>query len=278
MRSEVFSGAHLRHVFENARAALGEDAVILRTEVLHHEGATRFQLTVAPMDEVETLRRRLNTPAPVFRRGPYGRGDIGPFVMALVGPTGSGKTTTVAKLALNASAFRNQRVGVLTVDTYRVGALEQIGELAALADLVLEVAYEPKDMLRALARLDECDVVIIDTPGRSPHAQQVNGVWRSMLQSVSPDEVHLMIPSGLRPDLAAALVTEYAACRPTHALYAKVDELHDESALVDLSDAVPLPARWVTTGQDIPHDLDLAHGRVLAALGTAHPDTRMVAA
>lgn len=278
MRSEVFTGTHLRHVFEDARRALGEDVVILHTEVTRRDGQTVFNLTATPTEDFEGLERRLHAPTPGLRRGPYGHGDLGPFLVALVGPTGAGKSTTVPKLALSPMAFHQQRVGVLTMDAYRVGALEQMGELAGLADLSLEIAYEPREVPRALARLDRCDVVVIDTPGRSPRASRINAEWRTMLRSVSPDEVHLMIPAGLRPALAARLVEEYADCQPTHALFAKVDEGIDNAGLLELADAVDLPVRWVTTGQDFRCDLEMAHDRVLSALGAEVPKRRMVAA
>ncbi len=277
MRSELFSGSNLRDVFDHARAALGEDVVILRTDVSRRDGASTFQVVAAPADEVEGLRRRLDGPAQGRRRGPFGRGDIGPLVVALVGPTGVGKTTTVAKLALAAAGFRRQTVGVLTLDTFRVGALEQISELTGLADLALEVAYEPADVPRALARLDRCDVVVVDTPGRSPRSERINAKWRAMLQAASPDEVHLMIPAALRPSLLAPLCAEYASCHPTHALFAKADELGDDDLLLELTGLAELPVRWVTSGQDVRQDLEIAHGRVLSAL-SGRATSRPVAA
>jgi flagellar biosynthesis protein FlhF len=269
MRSEVFSGPDLRGVFEHARTVLGEDVVILRTDVIRRDGTPVFEVIAAPAGDVEAVQHRLSQPLPSLARGPRGRGDIGPFVVALVGPTGVGKTTTVTKLALSGSGFRNHKVGVLTLDTFRVGALEQISELTGLSGLALEVASAPRDVPRALARLDACDVVIVDTPGRSPRAHDLNAMWRSMLQIASPDETHLMIPATLRPTLMPPLCDAYAGCRPTHVLFTKVDELDDDASLGELAAAAHLPIRWLTVGQDIRGDLIPARGRVLAALTAA---------
>ncbi len=273
MRSETFSGTDLRSVFERARSVLGDDVVILRTDVNRRDGKTIFELTAAPPEDVDAVRRRLHAPVPGFARGPHGRGDIGPFVVALVGPTGVGKTTTATKLALAASGFRNRKVGVLTLDTFRVGALEQIGELTGLSGLALEVASDPKGVLRALARLDACDVVVVDTPGRSPRAHELNTMWRSILQVASPDETHLLIPATLRPTLVSQLRAEYATCRPTHMLLTKVDELSDEGSLGEIAAAADLPVRWLTAGQDVVRDLDLARGPVLSALASVRGTT-----
>ena len=188
--------------------------------------------------------------------------------MALVGPTGAGKTTTAAKLAVHPEAFGGRKVGLLTLDTYRVGALEQLEIVAEVARLPLEVAYAAGEVEGALRRLAACDVVIVDTPGRSPKADALNDEWRALLAAARPDETHLVLPATLRPDIAVSVHTAHAA---THLLLSKLDEVPGEAGVADLALALPLPARWVTDGQEIPADLRPAPARILASLGL-HPE------
>ena len=118
MRLETFRGPDLGAVSERAYAVLGRDAMIVRTRVLREGDRTVVEVTATPAHEVERLRAQL-APERLPLPGERGR----PFVLALVGPTGAGKTTTAAKLATHPAAFGSWRVGLLTLDTFRVGAV-----------------------------------------------------------------------------------------------------------------------------------------------------------
>jgi flagellar biosynthesis protein FlhF len=158
-------------------------------------------------------------------------------------------------------------VGLLTLDTYRVGAVEQLAIVAELAGLPLEVAYGPGEAEDAMRRLSACDVVLIDTPGRSPRAEQLNSEWGALLAETRPDEVHLVLPAVLRGDVASALSRSFAAFGATHLLLTKIDEVPGETGVADLAGSMGLPARWITDGQEIPTDLRPAVPRILATLG-----------
>lgn len=257
MRVETFRGPDLGSVSERVRAALGEEAMIVRTRVL--SGAV--EVVAAAAHDVERLRGRLE-PLPL----PQGRAGR-PCVVALVGPTGAGKTTTAAKLAVHPGAFGRRRVGLLTLDTYRVGALEQLQTYAEIAGLPLEVAYHAREVPEALKRLRDREVVLVDTPGRSPRAQELNAGWRDLLAAVGPDEVHLVLPATVRADVALAALDAYEPFGTTHLLLSKLDEVPGEAGVAELAFRLDLPARWVTDGQEIPADLHRAGGRILASLG-----------
>src|SRR5688572_17599736 len=96
------------------------------------------------------------------------RSGRGSLVIALVGPTGAGKTTTIAKLATHPSVFGERTVGLIGLDTYRIGAVDQLRTYAEIARLPFEIAYTVEDAERARQRLAKCDVILIDAPGRSP--------------------------------------------------------------------------------------------------------------
>jgi flagellar biosynthesis protein FlhF len=278
MQFESFSGTDLRRVFDEARSVLGDDAIIVRSEMRRDAVHTRVEVIAARAMDIERLRQRLSPETPVLQKSLGGRGQFGPYVVALVGPTGAGKTTTAAKLALHADAFGHNRVGLLTLDTFRVGAIEQMQAFAEIAELRLEVVYDEREAIGALQRLDDCDVVIVDTPGRGPRSHADSARWQALLKPLSPDEVHLVVPATIRTDIAVALRNAYAACAPTHAIISKADEVPEDGGLAALAASLDLPARWMTDGQSIPDDLQAAR-RIISMMGSGTPSSnRAIAA
>ncbi|MBL0173477.1 MAG: hypothetical protein IPP90_22855 [Gemmatimonadaceae bacterium] len=268
MAPERFRGADLPHVADRARRALGDDVMILHTRMVRDGGVPMVEVLATTSDVIDRLRARLE-PAPFPRQ--MRAADGKPYRIALVGPTGAGKTTTAAKLAVRRGMFGAARTGLLTLDTYRVGGMEQLATYAELADVPFEVIYDASEIDAAMKRLSSCDVVIIDTPGRSPASSQLTERWRSLLDALAPDEVHLVLPASLRPDLARDVSRAYAGTRAhrgaTHLLLSKVDEVPRESGVADLALSLEMPTRWVTDGQDVPADLKPGVARILRAYG-----------
>jgi flagellar biosynthesis protein FlhF len=268
MQLECFRGADFSQVAHRARRALGDDVMILHTRTLRDDGVPVVEVLAAPAATLDHARARLTAaPLPSPLRQPNGR----PYVIALVGPTGAGKTTTAAKLAVRPGLFGTARVGLLTIDTYRVGGMEQLATYADLAAVPFDVVYDAREVGDAFQRLRDCDVVIVDTPGRSPAAADVTDRWRSLLDAIAPDEVHLVLPATLRADLALAAERAYrtsdAHRGATHLTLTKLDEVPAERGVTDLALSLALPTRWITDGQDVPAHLAPAVPRLLRALG-----------
>ena len=114
-------------------------------------------------------------------------------VVALVGPTGVGKTTTIAKIAANFRLRDKKTVGLITADTYRIAAVEQLRTYAEIIDLPLEVVTTPREMRRAVLQMEHLDLVLIDTAGRSPHDELRLHELRALLREANPDETHLVL-------------------------------------------------------------------------------------
>jgi len=268
MLLERFRGADLSHVSERARRTLGDDVMILHTRTVRDGGVPMVEVLAATGDSVDRVRARLESrPFPTSMRNTDGT----PYRIALVGPTGAGKTTTAAKLAVRRGMFGAARVGLLTIDTYRVGGMEQLATYAELADVPFEVVYDPTEVQAAMRRLSPCDVVVIDTPGRSPAATELTERWRALLDTLAPNEVHLVLPASLRADLAVDVARGYATTRAhrgaTHVVMSKLDEVPRESGVADLALATGLPTRWITDGQDVPADLKPSVSRLLRSYG-----------
>jgi flagellar biosynthesis protein FlhF len=160
---ETFTGDAVAPLLRRAHELLGPDAQVLRLD--HRAGVYTLVATKDAGFKAE-LNRKLREPvkASALPVAPIGR----PLVVALVGPTGAGKTTAAAKLAMSQHAFGGKRVGLLGLDTYRVGAVEQLATWAEIARLPLTIVWTPKEASTALARMSGCDVVLVDTPGRGP--------------------------------------------------------------------------------------------------------------
>ena len=271
MQLRTFTGPDLASVSWAARRALGDDAMIAHSRVVRESGTPRVEVAATTASEVEHFRALFEPPQPLVRpinarsRSKSGR----PLIVALVGPTGAGKTTTLAKLAVNPDAFGRRRPGLITLDTYRAGAVEQLEAYAEAAGLPCEAVYDPTEIDDALRRLSDCDVILVDTPGRGPRSTNDAGTWRAALRQLRPDEVHLCVPASWRLDLAATARESFTPLGVTHALVTKLDEVPADAMVASLASAIDLPARWVTDGQEIPSDLRDAMPRMLGALGVA---------
>jgi flagellar biosynthesis protein FlhF len=236
--------------------------MIVRTRGPAETDGVHYEVVVASAASVDALRAAITPAGTLQLHAPGGA----PFVLALVGPSGAGKTTTIAKLALNAVAFGERRVGLLTLDTYRAGAIEQVQAYAEVAALPLEVAYTAAEVPEALARLADCEVVLVDTPGRNARVERALD-WRALFEACAPDETHFVVPAGVRADVACAFRDALAWSNLSHALITKLDEVPGEGGVAELAERIGLPARWVTDGQDIPIDVQAATPRILGALG-----------
>jgi flagellar biosynthesis protein FlhF len=267
---KTFRGTTVSSLLGQAQAELGPDAVIIRTEKV--DGG--IELVAADPETAETVGRLLRKDRPVGaarsgraneQKKPDAPASTGPDILALVGPTGAGKTSAVAKLAAHPRVFEGKRVGLLALDTYRVGALEQLSTHASLLGIPLEPIYEARDLPRAMKRLARCQIILVDCPGRGPRAQRDADAAHRILTEIGPRETHLALPAGLQRELARRHMDHYVARGATHLLATKVDEVPDDWTLFDLAAERSLPMRWLADGQRVPQDLRSAAPRLDAA-------------
>lgn len=187
-------------------------------------------------------------------------------VVALVGPTGVGKTTTIAKLAANYRLREKRRVGLITVDTYRVAAVEQLRTYADIIDLPMEVVATPREMREAVARMGHLDLVLMDTAGRSPRDDVKIQELKSMLSEAEPDEVHLVLSSTAGAKSLVGTAERFADVGTTAMVLTKLDEAHSLGHLVSLVRDCRLPVSYVTDGQNVPDDIQVAKRGAIAEM------------
>ncbi|QDT02534.1 Flagellar biosynthesis protein FlhF [Rubripirellula lacrimiformis] len=180
-------------------------------------------------------------------------------IVALVGPTGVGKTTTVAKLAAGFRIEARRRVGLLTIDTFRIAAVQQLKAYAEIMDLPMEVVERPDQMQPALDRLGDVDLILIDTAGRSPRSGARIDQLVDLLHSAQPDETHLVLSSNSSASAIQSTLEGFAPVQPTSAILTKLDETPHTaaalSALVTNEHFAGIPLSYVTNGQQVPDDI-----------------------
>jgi len=187
-------------------------------------------------------------------------------VVALVGPTGVGKTTTIAKLAADYRLRQQRRVGLVTVDTYRIAAVEQLRTYADIIDLPMEVAATPRDMRIAVGRLSGQELILVDTAGRSPRDEVKVQELKSLLGECRADEVHLVLSSVSGGVCLEKAAEQFAPVGVTSLLLTKLDEAGGLGGVLSLLRRARLPLSYLTHGQNVPDDIEAADARKLARI------------
>jgi flagellar biosynthesis protein FlhF len=185
-------------------------------------------------------------------------------LVALVGPTGVGKTTTIAKLAAHYRLKERRRVGLITVDTYRIAAVEQLRTYADIIDLPMEVVSSPREMREALHRMDGLDLVLMDTAGRSPKDEVKIRELKTFLTEAEADEVHLVLSSVANPRTLQQTADRFASVGTTSLILTKLDEASGLGNLLPVVRGCRLPLSYLTNGQNVPDDIETADSRRLS--------------
>lgn len=216
----------------------------------------------------EAMLRHIARSIPVAAKAaPPSRTDAGrPTIIALVGPTGVGKTTTVAKLAANYKLRYGRKVGLITADTYRIAAVEQLRTYADIVGLPLKVVLSPHDMGGAVDALAACDLILIDTAGRSQHDAPRLDELAELLDAAQPDARHLVLSLAAAESVIAAAAERFARLEPGELILTKLDEAVDFGVIANIARRVRLPIGHLTTGQEVPDHIEAANADRLARL------------
>ena len=194
-----------------------------------------------------------------------------PYKLALIGPTGVGKTTTLAKLAATYKLREKLSVAMITIDTYRIAAVEQLRTYAEIIGVPLHVANSPMEMKQVVERCRGYDVVLIDTAGRSQRDNAKLDQLKAFISAAEPDEVHLVLASNARHDVMIEAAERFAQVRTDRIIFTKLDEAVSFGVLLDVARTVNKQLSFVTTGQEVPRDIEHGCGQRLAKLIMGEP-------
>ncbi len=186
------------------------------------------------------------------------------FRVAFIGPTGVGKTTSIAKIAAMLRLRHGLQVGLVTADTYRIAAVEQLRTYAQILALPLEVAMQPEDLTAACERLSDCDVVLIDTAGRSQNDKSRLAELGQFLQAGAADEVHLVMSATSSERSLLREAAAFGALGVDRIVLTKLDEAAGFGTLLSVTRKLGMRISFVTTGQEVPKDLEPASAHRLA--------------
>ena len=177
-------------------------------------------------------------------------------VIALVGPTGVGKTTTLAKIAADLILNRQRSVGMITLDTFRVGAVAQLETYAKLLQVRLVVARSLSEVKAGLHSLNRCDYVLVDTVGSSPYnSRQVNTTAGLLPVMGDNREVILCMAANVREAEQLAIYRRFAILEPTGLIFTKLDETVTYGGILNVCVKANLPLTLYTDGQRVPENL-----------------------
>ncbi|MCB9848451.1 MAG: flagellar biosynthesis protein FlhF [Phycisphaeraceae bacterium] len=270
--SPASTGGMPEALFRNYLAMI--ESEVARELADHIVGEVRQELTTEQLESDENavsraVLTRLERLIPVADTPPASGAlatDGRPRTIALVGPTGVGKTTTIAKLAAIYKLRHGKRVGLVTTDTYRIAAVEQLRTYANIIGIDLRVALTPREMQAACAAHADCDVLLIDTAGRSQRDATKLDDLKSFLEAAKPHETHLVLSGASSEAVIVEAAQRFALASPDRVIFTKLDEMVHFGVIVNAARSIGAQLSYVTTGQEVPDHIEPGSANRLARL------------
>ncbi|GLI07099.1 flagellar biosynthesis protein FlhF [Paenibacillus tyrfis] len=224
------------------------------------EEAEAEDVPITEQFAVHSLRMQLQT----LLQSQGGKGIASDTRIAhFVGPTGVGKTTTIAKLAAEQVLKHRRKVGFITSDTYRIAAVEQLKTYATILNVPLEVVFSPLDLNKALENLKDCDLIFMDTAGRNFRNEMYVSELNALLQSGGKSETFLVLSLTTKYKDMKAITHNFSKFKLDKVLFTKKDETDSYGAVVNLIRDFGLHTSYIANGQSVPDDIEELNERQL---------------
>ena len=181
-----------------------------------------------------------------------------PEIITLIGPTGVGKTTTVAKLAAKFTLAEKKKVGLVTVDTYRIAAVEQLKTYGDILSLPVEVVLTPQELKNGIKKFSDKDVILIDTAGRSHRNEMQMSEIKNFIETGNPSISYLVLSLGTKYEDLKEILIKYKNIRVDGYIFTKTDETETMGNILNIVSQTKTGFSYITTGQDVPDDIEKA--------------------
>jgi len=179
-------------------------------------------------------------------------------IVLVLGPTGVGKTTTIVKLAADFAVKQKKNVGIINTDTYRIGAQEQLQTYADILGVPLQVVYHTHELESALESMSDRDIIFVDTAGKRPGDEEHKKDLLDITRILKPEDVLLCLAATTSFASIMEMVDTYGFVDNYRVLITKLDETKYRGSLLNISWYTQKPLAYVTTGQDVPNDIEVA--------------------
>jgi len=179
-----------------------------------------------------------------------------PVTVIFVGPTGVGKTTTLAKIAANYLLNRKKSVGLITADTYRIAAVEQLKTYAEILGIPVSVVYTPAEMQEAISQYSDKDLILIDTAGRSHKNKAQFEELKALVAASGADEIYLVLSTTTSWKNCREILKSYSFLRDYKLLFTKTDETPVLGIVLNVRYMTGKSLSYITTGQSVPDDIE----------------------
>ncbi|WHH58953.1 flagellar biosynthesis protein FlhF [Petroclostridium sp. X23] len=196
--------------------------------------------------------KMLDKPEPI-RLGDESKSKI----VAFVGPTGVGKTTTLAKIAAIFALNHKKNIGIITSDTYRMAAVEQLKTYTEILGLPMQVIYSPEEVLQAIENYKDKDLILLDTAGRSHKDMQKFEELKKTIEYCKPDEIYLLISVTTDYNVCKEVINSYDFLKEYRIIFTKMDESSNFGIILNIAKYASSKLSYVTTGQSVPDDIEL---------------------
>ena len=202
--------------------------------------------------------QRLGQPQPIRIR------ENRPNIILLIGPTGVGKTTTLVKLAGKFLLQKGLSVGIINTDTYRIAAQEQLKTYADIMEIPMHTVYKPEELSEALKLMQDKQVILIDTAGKSSYDEQYRQDLSQYIKYGCADEVLLLLSVTTGYRAAREIISNYAFVPDYKLVLTKVDEVGAWGGVLNIVALAQKPIAYLTDGQNVPDDIECADVNTIA--------------
>ncbi|MCK8823532.1 flagellar biosynthesis protein FlhF [Fuchsiella alkaliacetigena] len=185
-------------------------------------------------------------------------------VVALIGPTGVGKTTTIAKLAAKFNLMEQKEVALVTADTYRIAAVEQLKTYSEIIGVPLEVVFTPSDLVKAIERFADKDLVLIDTAGRSQQNKMQMSELTALMENAEIDETYLVLSATTKLADLRDVVLKFKSVDIDKFIFTKLDETNALGTILNITEEFEIPLSYISNGQNVPEDIKVVDPKQIA--------------